>query len=85
MFLVELLFFFEAAVLESENMFIEHLVKSYVTSEEPWWKRNLKPEKVCEQTSQCLLFRTTGMQGRTTTYPGYTCMKLSVYYSPELP
>ena len=35
MFLVELLFFFEAAVLERENMFIEHLVKSYVTSEEP--------------------------------------------------
>lgn len=46
---------------------------------------NLKPEKVCEQTSQCLLFRTTGMQGRTKTYPGYTCMKLSVYYSPVLP
>lgn len=34
MFLVELLFFFEVAVKQRENMFIQHLVNSYVTLEE---------------------------------------------------
>ena len=55
---------FEAAVQERENMFTEHLAQIL---EELWWKRNLKADKVCQQISQYLLFRTTGMQDRRKT------------------